>query len=323
MKIEDLNGFGSYGSVVHDVDFDSEDEWNEVKKIHSKSLLTIIKVNEKINHKKFYSLVRNIGKFDYKPNTNTNLAKSLDKLLNQQDYKIMRNFVVDKDCMHLQRVTALRDEENLPLGSFDDGELLWHANHSGRVDIIPGIALMGFQSMRGSATGFNQSADYYENLSDSFKSELKEMIVVHNYREGRVNPKPVSDQDRIYEFGFCPEKNSRLPLVIKSPSGITGLHLGLNTFDYIEGMSRNDSDKLLDKIKKDLFTDEYIYDYWWENDKNILLFDNSITLHRRLMKNSSGDRIAYRIPYNYDSVCEYYKPYFQSEFNELKSRNEF
>ena len=40
MEIKDLDGFGSYGSIVCDVNFDSEDEWNEVKKIHSKLTLS-------------------------------------------------------------------------------------------------------------------------------------------------------------------------------------------------------------------------------------------------------------------------------------------
>jgi alpha-ketoglutarate-dependent taurine dioxygenase len=145
------------------------------------------------------------------------------------------------------------------------------------------------------------------------------MVVIHNYQEATVNPVPVPEQESVYKLGFCPEQNTRIPLVIKSPSGVVGLHLGLNTFDYIEGMTKEESNNLVKKIKGELFVEKYIYDYWWENDQNILLFDNSITLHRRLLsKGTCGDRIAYRIPFRYESLYGYYEPYFQEKFNKIK-----
>lgn len=314
MKISKINGFGSYGTVVDNVDLNeiTLDEWNEIKLSHGQSLLTIIRLKEKIHYEKYYQLIDSIGN-----------CKQDFGYISPKNFIILKNFAVDKRFVHLQRVTALRDENNLPLGSFDDGELLWHSNCSGQVEFVPGVALMGYQSMQGTATGFIQTADYYESLSESFKSELNDMIVIHNYQEATVNPTPVSEQESVYKLGFCPEQNTRIPLVIKSPSGIVGLHLGLNTFDYIEGMSREESDKLLNKIKNELFVDNYIYDYWWENDQNILLFDNSITLHRRLLsKKTCGDRIAYRLPFRYESLYGYYEPYFQDEFNKIKKKKD-
>ena len=68
-------------------------------------------------------------------------------------------------------------------------------------------------------------------------------------------------------------------------------------------MSKEESDKLRDRLREESFKEEYILDYWWENDQNIVLFDNSITMHRRTMnKESCGDRIAYRVPFRYDSI---------------------
>jgi alpha-ketoglutarate-dependent taurine dioxygenase len=310
MIIKDLDGFGSFGTVVDDVDLNdiNDEEWNEIKLAHGKSLLTIIKLKKKLHYEKYYHLINNIG------NCNQNFGD-----ITPRNYVILKNFTVDPRFVHLQRVTALKDKRNLPLGSFDDGELLWHSNCSGQVEFVPGVALMGYQSMKGTATGFVQTADYYESLPESFKSELNDMVVIHNYQEATVNPVPVPEQESVYKLGFCPEQNTRIPLVIKSPSGVVGLHLGLNTFDYIEGMTKEESNNLVKKIKGELFVEKYIYDYWWENDQNILLFDNSITLHRRLLsKGTCGDRIAYRIPFRYESLYGYYEPYFQEEFNKIK-----
>jgi len=314
MKIFDIEGFGSYGKIIENVDLQiiGDQEWNEIKKIHAKSLLTIVRLEKKLHYKKYYNLINNIGD-----------CKQKFENIDLNSFKILKSFAVDERFMNLQRVTSLRDKNNLPLGGFDDGELLWHSNNSGRIDFIPGVALMGYQSMKGTATGFVQSADYFENLSESFKSEIMDMVVVHNYQEATVNPTPVPDQERIYKLGFCPEQNTKIPLVIKSPSGIVGLHLGLSTFDYIDGMSKSESKKLLKKIKEELFVEKYIYDYWWENDQNILLFDNSITLHRRLLnKKTCGGRIAYRIPFRYTSLYGNYDPYFQEEFNIVKRKKD-
>lgn len=325
MKIKKLDGFGSYGSIVEDVDLNNitREDWYEIKSSHANSLLTIIKPSSKIDYERYYFLIEDIGNtqysaFSFKTILENNSSEEIEKTS-----KIASNFTVDSRFSSLQRVTALKDQNNMPLGGFGDGELYWHSNNSGTIDFTPGVALMGHQDMSGTATGFLQTADYFESLSDSFKSELMDMIVVHNYKEASINPSPIPEQELIYKMAFCPKKNTRVPLVIKSPSGIVGLHLGINTFDYIEGMSKEQSIKLLEKIKSELFVEKYIYDYWWENDHNILLFDNSITLHRRLLsKNSCGNRIAYRIPFRYESLYGTYSPYFQKEFNNLKESME-
>ena len=322
MKITKIDGFGSLGNIVEDVDLDniSEEEWYEIKSSHAKNLLTIIKLDKKLDHTKYYSLIKNIGIVN---NISLTSLNEINKTTSLEDFEYLKtldsNFTIDKKCRHLTRVTALKDENNIPLGSFDDGELLWHSNNAGLLEFNPGIALMGYQSMLNSATGFIQTADYFESLSESFKKELMDMVVVHNYKPGMVNPREIPDQEIIYKVGFCPETNSKIPLVIKSPSGIVGLHFPLNTIDYIEGMNRDESDKLIDKIKKELFVDKYIYDYWWENNYNILLFDNTITLHRRLIEgNMCPDRIAYRLPFSYESLYGYYDPYFQKEYSDLR-----
>jgi len=62
-----------------------------------------------------------------------------------------------------------------------------------------------------------------------------------------------------------------------------------------------------------LFVDKYIYDHYYQNDNDLLLFDNSITLHRRL-----GDvdkRLCYRIQHHYTNLQdEPWQPYLQQPF---------
>ena len=73
------------------------------------------------------------------------------------------------------------------------------------------------------------------------------------------------------------------------------------------------SQKLFEKINNELFVDQYVYDYWYQNNDDLCLFDNSITLHRRL--GDISGRLAWRIQYDFNQIQkEPYCPYFQSSF---------
>jgi alpha-ketoglutarate-dependent taurine dioxygenase len=111
---------------------------------------------------------------------------------------------------------------------------------------------------------------------------------------------------------MCPVPNE-LPLVIQSPAGIKGLHYSINTISGIKGMSQAESKKVFDYIDKTLFVDKYIYDHWYQQDNDLCLFDNSVTLHRRL--GGIADRLCYRIQYDYGKLIpSNYNPYFSEPF---------
>ena len=110
-------------------------------------------------------------------------------------------------------------------------------------------------------------------------------------------------------------------MIILSPGGIKGVHLGINTADYVEGMSKADSDKLFAKIHKEMFTNEFIYKHWYQHDKDILIFDNSITVHNReLEKPDAPTRMGYRIQFDYDTLTgESYQPFYQQQYNDKRN----
>jgi alpha-ketoglutarate-dependent taurine dioxygenase len=184
---------------------------------------------------------------------------------------------------------------------FAEGELLWHSNESGNLCFAPGVALLGAEGVKGSSTGFVTTPDWYEAQSNSFRSELDEMIVHHTFTPGKINPGLRKEQDLIMYKNMCPE-DTKLPLVCLSPSGIKGLHYSINTVHSIVGMTAEESQSVFDQINKTLFVDEYIYDHWYQQDNDLVLFDNSITLHRRL--GDIKDRLCYRIQYDYEKLTQ-------------------
>jgi len=196
---------------------------------------------------------------------------------------------------------------------FAEGELLWHSNESGTLTFTPGVALLGAENMIGSSTGFLTTPDYYEDVSNAFRSELDEMILVHRFTPGRINPGLRQDQDEVMHANMCPEDDTEIPMVMRSPGGIIGLHYSLNTVHSIKGLSKKASDEIFNVINKELFVDKYIYDHWYQSNNDFCLFDNSITLHRRL--GDIKDRLCYRIQHDYSNLqTGPWQPYLKEPF---------
>lgn len=335
MKISKIPGLGRFGVYIDDVDLNtiSHAEWMEIGRIHLESLVTVIRGND-IDHCTYYRLIMQWGPSRwnrpiafYKKYGKPLKELVLNNELDEEDLVTFNNgrrWQIDKRCPGMIRVTPRKNHRGESLGAFADGELLWHSNECGDVAFTPGVALMGYENMIGSATGFCTSPDWYESQTESFRSELDEMIVVHNYQPQSVSPVVIEDQENFYRNNFSPEQDMRVPLIIRSPGGIKGVHLGINTFDRVEGMSREQSQALFQKMRQEMLSPEYIYQHWWETNKDILLFDNSITLHNRSIDNTIGrmpDRLGLRIQYDFDKLTgKFYDPFYQQEFNDLKQQ---
>lgn len=333
MKITKIPGLGRFGVFIDDLDLNtiSEEEWMELGKLHLESLVTIIR-NVNIDYPRYWELISKWGPSRYSRPANiyTKYGKKVKELLingelEEADLQAVQNarrWQVDRRCDGVVRVTAKKDALGRSLGSFGDGELLWHSNEGGDIMFTPGVSLLGWESMVGSCTGFLTTTDWYEKQSESFRSELDQLVVIHNYETGRINPVAINDQESFYRDNNCPIPNTRIPLIIQSPGGIKGLHLAINTFDTIEGMSKQESQALIEKIQKELFVEEYSYKHWYQSDNDLCIFDNSITLHNREIKDNGSlpNRVGLRIQFDYDGITNgEYNPYFQDEFNKQRA----
>jgi alpha-ketoglutarate-dependent taurine dioxygenase len=73
-------------------------------------------------------------------------------------------------------------------------------------------------------------------------------------------------------------------------------------------MTPEESASVFEEINKELFVDKYTYDHWYQSNNDFCLFDNSITLHRRL--GDIKDRLCYRIQHDYSNLQEgFWQPY--------------
>ncbi|CAB4133347.1 TauD/TfdA-like domain containing protein [uncultured Caudovirales phage] len=330
MKVSKIPGLGRFGVFIDDLDFTNltDDEWHELGQQHLNNLVTIIR-NVSLTPSEYESWAskwiteRNISAYRLLKKYNANSLSEIffqkdTSKLDQEDkdwFNSVSNILAREEVgkeTNMLRVTGMKDKQGNALGMFADGELLWHSNESGSLIFAPAVSLLGFRGVVGSATGFLTTPDWYEEQTESFRSELDEMVICHKFTAGKINPGLRKEQDLIMYKNMCPE-DAEIPLVIQSPIGIKGLHYSINTIDSIKGMSKEESNKVFEYINKTLFVDKYIYDHWYSQDNDICFFDNSITLHRRL--GGISNRLCYRIQGDYEKITpKILNPYFQEPF---------
>ena len=337
MKITKIPGLGNYGVYIDNVDFDhlSDEEWLEIGKIHLKNLVTIIRKTSLNQNTLMERMLRfgeprynlknmMIKKYNISFEDIVTLAEINDPLIDQIDVDAINALYntqekTDHNGYDVGKVAGGYDKQGRPKGLFAEGELLWHSNESGTLTWTPGVALLGHRGVKGSATCFMTTADWYEKQTENFRSELDEMILIHRFTPGKINPGLNQQQDAIMKANMCPDSEKEIPMVIQSPGGIRGLHYSINTVSQVKGMSQKDSDRLFRKLNKELFVEEYQYDHWYKNNGDLLLFDNSITLHRRLGK--TDGRLCYRVAHDYTNLQdEPYQPYFIPEYQRQYNR---
>ena len=335
MKISKIPGLGRFGIYVDDVDLQtiSTEEWMAIGRLHMQNLVTIIR-DSNCTKDRMSELVLQFGdtryglkshllqKYHLEWSALVLLAKENSSLLSAVDktaiVSLFNTQERTKNNKDVSRVSGGYDENGNPLGLFAEGELLWHSNESGTLTWTPGVALLGAKNVIGSATGFVTTVDYYESVSESFRSELNDMVVVHRFSPGKINPGLNKQQDAIMNLNMCPV-DAEVPMVINSPGGLTGLHYSVNTVHSIKGATQEESNKIFERINKELFIEKYTYDHWYQSDNDFCLFDNSITLHRRL--GYIDGRLCYRIAHDYTHLQNgVYQPYFQKQFQHLYNK---
>tara|TARA_Y100000401_G_scaffold75524_1_gene61344 strand:+ start:209 stop:1255 length:1047 start_codon:yes stop_codon:yes gene_type:complete len=334
MKITKIPGLGRFGVFVDDLKIDdlNNDRWLLLGEEHLKNLVTIIRNIDFKDVAEYKKWMKKWGQPVYlqmrelKRKYNIKKWSALDLLrIDKEDkeyIKDVRRMVASDDGKFnsVLRVTGNRTSDNKPMGLFGSGDLEWHCNDSGLLYSIPGISLLGHKNMTNSSTGFLTTVDWYEEQKDSFRKELDDTIVIHKYN--RIDPDgqgyydPVVSRHVFNDENIASELNNNeglpeIPLVRKSVYGYKGIHLGPSCYQVV-GLSLKESNKFLEHIRKSLFQEKYIYKHKYQTDNDLLIFDNSITLHNR--EGNREGRLAFRMPNDYSSLRDDYNPYIQEPY---------
>lgn len=298
MKISRIPNFGSFGVYIDDVNMDhmTEQEWLDIGRLFVKELVVIFR-NIKISKSQYLDWIPKWGpaKATYRSHLKNKYGRYIDAKdpstwegIDESDriYFEGRQYLLEdsEDGRYLVRVYGGKDENGNMQGYFSNGEVFWHSNESSLLTFAPAVSLLGWEHMSGSATGFVQTVDLYENLPDSFRKELNDMVLIHQYIPGRMNENELTDESLALHLkvAFCPVDGVETPLVCTAPNGRQGLHYTVNSRAQIKGMSQEESNRLFEKLDKLVFDKKYIYDHYYDSNNTMCLFDNSVTLHHRL-----------------------------------------
>ena len=329
MKLTPIPNFAGLGVYVDNVDLQgmTDVELEALKKqLYTQYLLVIFR-NTNLTLERYIEVIGRVwGKTSVGPKTfcrKYNLkADELSEIKNP-DFVKTKNIdsddlrrlgtVFSKLPVHVhQGLVALKLVGKTVEGDerFLEGDLGWHCDESMDLTFCDSIALYGNQSMTKSATGFVTTAGWYEKQTEAFRSELNDMIATLEFNKYEFNDQLNEDEEIIVRdsVGY----DERMPLVVTTRGGFTGIRCPWDSFAGIEGMPDAEFQKFKERLHKEIMVEENIYDHWYQQDNDMLMFDNSISFHRRL--GSTLNRIAYRIPFYYNEpVAERYK---QLEFNE-------
>ena len=176
-------------------------------------------------------------------------------------------------------VSNVKDQAGRPIGALGDGEAVWHTDMS--YESSPPLASMLTAReipASGGDTWFSDMIGAFEDLPADLKRRIATLQVKHDgtYNSGgylRAGVAPTDDP--VTAPGTLHPAVTRIP-----ETGEAALYLGRRRMAYISGLSRADSEALLDELWTYPAAEHRIYKHQWQIG-DLVLWDNRTTMHRR------------------------------------------
>jgi alpha-ketoglutarate-dependent taurine dioxygenase len=183
-------------------------------------------------------------------------------------------------------------QDGVAIGSLGSGEAVWHTDMSYLPDPPKASALYALEvPPRGGDTSFCSMYAAWDQLPPALQRRVEGLRVKH---DGTYNSGGYVRQ------GVTPTGDPRTspgtlhPLVHRHPeTGRRALYLGRRRNAYIDGLSLDESDALLDEIWTEATRDALTWRHQWRAG-DLVLWDNRCTMHRRDAFDPSTRRTMHR-----------------------------
>jgi taurine dioxygenase len=183
-------------------------------------------------------------------------------------------------------------QDGEPIGSLGAGEAVWHTDMSYLPDPPIASALYSLEvPSHGGDTSFCSMYAAWDELPGPLQRRVEELRVKH---DGTYNSGGYVRQ------GVTPTGDPRTspgtihPIVSVHPeTGRRALYLGRRRNAYIEGLSLDDSNALLDEIWAQATRDSLTWRHRWRVG-DLVLWDNRCTMHRRDAFDPTARRVMHR-----------------------------
>jgi taurine dioxygenase len=183
-------------------------------------------------------------------------------------------------------------ENGAPIGSLGAGEAVWHTDMSYLIDPPQASILYALEvPSSGGDTIFGSMYAAWEALPDALRQQIRDARVKHDgtYNSGgfvRQGVVPANDpRDSPGTFH---------PMVMRHPeTGRRCLYLGRRRNAYVEGLTLEESEALLDAVWSHATRDEHTWRHRWRVG-DVVLWDNRCTMHRRDSFDPTARRVMHR-----------------------------
>ena len=194
-------------------------------------------------------------------------------------------------------------EEGKPVGILGDGEVVWHADFSFKEAPTAARMLLAVEIPPAELGGHTYFLNCYAAY-DALPAELKKRIAGKTVKQAdiidtamKVRPGMSLDMD----IRNVPGPSH--PIISTHPeTGANMLFLGRRHVSYVNGLSLEDSEALLNELWEHATQPQFVYEHIWAVG-DVVVWDNRATLHKRDPFDSDSRRVLYA------AQVEGHKPY--------------
>ncbi len=219
--------------------------------------------------------------------------------------------MIGEPCLYAERtwlstvpeviiLSNLRSQDGEMLGGLANKPLTWHTDQSYYAKPVTGCFLYGVELPdQGGRTSWTSLYKAYETLPPELAKAVDGAIGTFSFA-ARIGEaiKQGDNHDRKKRIAETPDVQH--PLVNVEPgTGRKALYIDPDTIIGIDGMPKNESDDLLDRLRAHTIKPEHVYDHEW-GPGDLVLWDNAVVLHKRDGFPEKSNRLVKRMIINLD-----------------------
>jgi taurine dioxygenase len=183
-------------------------------------------------------------------------------------------------------------ENGVAIGGLGDGEAVWHSDSS-FTPVPPSLSILHSIEIpaTGGDTGFANMYLALETLPDTLRTRIAGKTIKNDLRVtsgGQLRPGYTGKED----IRTAPGPSH--PMIRKhEETGHHALYLGRRPYSYINGLSLQESEALLDDVWAHATQPQFTWNHQWKLG-DVLIWDNRCAMHRRDAFDPNSRRIMHR-----------------------------
>ena len=182
-------------------------------------------------------------------------------------------------------------QDGKPIGALGAGELLWHSDHSFNERPLSASMLYALEvPAEGGNTLFSNMYLALDTLPPDLRARVEGLTIKN---DGSLNSAGIRRTDAVIEDVRTYEGPSH-PIVRTHPeTGYNALYLGRRPNAYINGLSIEESEALLDRLWAHASQPRFAWSHKWRVG-DLVVWDNRCLMHRRDSFDHSARRVMHR-----------------------------